>query len=412
MTLHPRYDEEYRDKAGTRHANDVALLARVADIRQGRADDALARFAKAYLGLFLDMDNSIAPPQRIGILANPELAAAINAGFAAVLSREDLPATAAIAASVIADKPLDIGYVLLAGMNELARHDAGAVVRLPATTLAAAICFHYANKTDAADVWLDGVLTQHPALAAATLQQFWQTLIAHDFEYLPGLEQILARPGLQPVAREVVIPILQHWRNCRKKVLREILLTALQLADQASLRQVIESALVQWNPNEPGRYAQWLAAAFLLSPANYTAVLTDYMGRSRERILPLLDFVALALQRDTAQRYELPASAFASLLQVIAARFSPQVDRFGNLCDNSIKLMYLFYRLATARDAYTAAEIKSLRQIRVMKLYDAILAQALLVHTSGTSPPAVDDFIASLQAKGCIKSKCNWSDQR
>lgn len=409
--IHSRYSAEYQDKAVERQQNDVSLLPRLEEIQAGQAVEVLARFAKAYLGLFLEMDNSIAASQRIAILANPALATAIWQGIAAVLQRGDLPDAQDIATSMQREQPLDVGYVILAGIFHASETDPVAVLGLPATTLSAAVCFYYANKTGLPAPWLEQVLTQRHTQVATVLLQFWLTLIEQGIDYLPGLMPVLQEPAQQPIARHVVLPVLQHWHNCRRKVLRDVLLAALQVADQSAFRAVAATALSQWNPHEPARYAMWLGAAYLLEPTRYAQILADYLGRSRERILPLLDFVVLALQNDTNRRYELSAAALALLLRSIAPKFTPQEDPHGNLCDNTLRVMYLFYRLSSSRDPHKASVVAQLQQVRVMKLYSAIL-QASLLHQDTVDATGFDGYVATLHRAGQIHCKRNWSDLR
>lgn len=411
MTQLSRYDEELRDKAHVRAENDHSLLARLDTIQQGEALDVLAPFAKAYLGLFLDMDNSIAPEQRIDVLANTTLARAIQQGIQAVLLRTDHPDAGIIAKSLLDEAPLDRGYIVLAGIQHLMVSSPEQLLQLPDATLSAALCFHYTNKTNCPDEWIHIILQQRQKQSVDILTAFWLYLIDHGSEYLPGVEAILNSPQHRHLASQLVLPLLQHWTQCRKKILRGLLLTALLCADQKALRDLADHALHTWNPNEPGRYALWLATAYLVAPELYLAQLSDYLGRSRERMLPLLDYIVLALMQDTEQRYPLSATALIGLLQSIAPKFTPQVDRHGNLCDNSLRVMYLFYRLAICRDPHAATAMTRLGQIRVMKLYSAILDYvALVAHERLT--PTFEAFVSALQAGGRIKAKCNWSDLR
>ncbi len=409
QTPQQRFDEEYNNKAFARRENDATLLPRLIEIQQGRDIESLAQFAKAYLGLFLDMDNSIGPADRLRILANPLLEEAIWQGFAAALLRDDLAAPATIADSLVAEQPLDMGYVMLAGIDRLTQDNPAAALALPDKTLVALICFYYANQTTLADQWLTYIVQHKQNLVAAALTAFWQQLITRDLDYLPGLYPIISYQANDNITRQLVLPILRNWRHCRKKILRDILHVALRVADSDPLLAVAQQALENWNQNEPARYALWLGTAFLLAPAEYEMVLADYMGRSRERILPLLDFVVMVLMTDDVNRYDLPGRTFAQLLRIIAPKFTPQVDRQGNVCDNTQKVMYLFYRLAVAEDADAGSAIKRLRLVRVMKLYAEVLAEVQAVQALAVKP-GFEVFVAALINDRRIKAKRNWSD--
>lgn len=253
-------------------------------------------------------------------------------------------------------------------------------------------------------------MLQYPEDVAASLGEFWQALIAQQTEYLPGLEPVLSLSAYRSIARRTVLPILQHWRVCRKKVLREVLRSAFLVADHGLLLTVADNALHAWDPNDPGRYALWLGSAYLLAPTRYAAALQDYMGRSRERILPPLDFIVLVLSADVEQRLALSAPASAMLLQIIAPKFPPHQDQHGHLCDNSQKLLYLFYRLALSADPQAAAAIDRLSRVRVMKLFSDILQEVQTLLTRQAAVPSFDNFVADLQRRGAIRAKKNWSD--
>jgi hypothetical protein len=141
-------------------------------------------------------------------------------------------------------------------------------------------------------------------------------------------------------------------------------------------------------------------------------VLADYCGRSKEKILPLLDFSVMVLMTDNEQRLPLTADTFCQLLRIIAPKFTPQQDRYGNLCDNTQKVMYLFYRLATNPDEDTESSIKRLRLVRVMKLYQSILDAVVSVHRHCRQgkTPEFEAFIAQLMDQNRVKAKLKWSD--
>lgn len=409
-----RYQEEFHNHTATRHENDRLLLARLQEIESGQAIDALEPFAKAYLGMYLDIDNSVTPEKRINILANETLASAVIKGLHAALQNTQLPDSTEIADSMIDENPLALGYIILAGIILLARQDINAVLTLPAQTLQAATCFHFANKTEIQKDWFDILLANQQQLAARTLHTFWSRLIERGSAYLPGLYQIISHQQYDAISNEIILPVLANWHQCNKATLRDVLHTALRVADHGQLLPVCENALQTWNRAEPGRYMLWLTTAFLLSPDRYDMVLTDYAGRSKEKILPLLDFVVMVLLTDDGKRLPLTADAFAQLLRIIAPKFTPQEDRYGNLCDNTQKVLYLFYRLATTGDVTGEAAIRRLDLIRVMKLYRDILQFTLSTHKQMTlsgKVPEFEVFVGKLLAENRIKSRKKWSDR-
>lgn len=408
-----RFQQEYQNNAATRRENDQLLLGQIDDIKNGHAIDALARFARAYLGMYLDIDNSVPPQQRIQLLANSELTAAVLKGFSVTLEYGRFPGLQAIADSLVDESPLEIGYIVLAGLSILSSDNPDKILPLPETTLASAIGFHFVNKTELDDNWFVVLLEKKQRLVSDTLICFWTRLIERDTDYLPGLYQIISHQQYDVISEQVILPVLENWKQHNKSTLRDLLHTALRLADRKKLLSVCEASLEKSNRGDPGRYILWLATTCLLAPEKYDMVLTDYAGRSKEKILPLLDFVVMVLLTDNNNRLAINSDIIAQLLRIIAPKFTPQQDRYGNLCDNTQKVMYLFYRLAISSDDGAKAATKRLGMIRVMKLYDDILEYISSLQQQPAREPALEfeAFIHNLAEEDRIRSRKKWSDR-
>jgi len=407
-SIEAKYAADFKDHEVTRLENDRTLLPRLEAIRTAQDVESLERFAKAYLGMFLDIDNNIPPRQRIDILANPELADAITSGFEAVLQEAEFPDEESIADAMIDEQPLVMGYILLAALDLFADDPRYAVTGLPATALRSAVCFHYAAKTEIKDKWFAQILLLRQGDVAQALKVFWQRLIARDGDYLPGLYHIIQHSAYDAISARVVPPVLESLRHCRKGMLRDLLHAALRVCDHDEIYRISEAALTLWNRADPPRYILWLSTAFLLHPDRHDMQLVEYCGRSKEKILPLLDFSYLVLSHELQHPLSLSAEAHCQLLRIIAAKFAPQLDRYGKLSDNTQKLMYLFYRLATADDADTPDAIARLGQVRVMKLYKEILR--VLPELHGLPALNFDAFLERLESSGAIRPRKNWSD--
>jgi hypothetical protein len=404
-----KYAADFQEHEVTRLGNDRDLLPKLDVIRAGQDIESLERFAKAYLGMYLDIDNSIPPQQRIVILANPALADAIRQGFEAVLKHGNFPDEVAIADAMMNELPVAIGYILLAALDLFVDDPRYAISKLPTSTIRSALCFHYAAKTEIQDKWFAQILAQRQDDVAQTLIVFWQRLLARDCDHLPGLYQIIKHAQNDAISRRVVLPVLASLQHCRKGVLRDLLHAALRVCDHTELLQISETALHEWTRADPSRYMLWLTSAFLLQPEHYAMSLAEYCGHSKEKILPLLDFSVLVLHDDKQQRLRLQAQAYTQLLRIIAAKFTPQLDRYGNLSDITQKVMYLFYRLAMASDADAPAAIQRLGRVRVMKLYNAVLSFVAALQTQPQSL-SFEEFLAQLQAADAVRSRKKWSD--
>jgi hypothetical protein len=233
---------------------------------------------------------------------------------------------------------------------------------------------------------------------------------------LPGLYQFIDHKEFDHLSTRLLLPVLESWLNVRKKVLSKILHTAIRSTEHTKLLTVCESALANWNAAEPGRYILWLATAFLLAPDKFDMTLLEYTGRSKEKIIPLIDFVYLIFNDRDINNLQINNQALATLLRIIAPKVTPQEDRYGQICDNTRKVMFLFYQLAISTDKNepeTAQVIKQLNQVRVMKLYTPILDFVANIHESSKSQsrkPGFEEFISELISHDLIKAKIKRYD--
>ena len=135
-----------------RAENDEKLLADIAAIRNAERMDALISFAKAYLGMFAIIDDCDDAQLRVHMLANDELAHAILDGMQAAL-QSDYPTPTVIGESIVTEEHIPSGYVLLAGLDLLARRDMQALLKLPEPVLKSGLCFHFANPCSHTPDW-------------------------------------------------------------------------------------------------------------------------------------------------------------------------------------------------------------------------------------------------------------------
>jgi len=410
-----RYPIDYKEHTGTRRENDRRLLPLAEEIKSGQNIENLERFAKAYLGMYLDMDNSIPPVDRIHILANPELANIVYSGFSTFLKNRPFSSPEDIADSIHTEH-LAEGYILLAALDIFRDKDSSAVKDLSANTLIAVICFSYAYRNEIDEQWLRSSIQQRPDEVIVAFTRFWQQLIIHNTDHLPGIYTIIRNRDFDHISKHVLLPVLQKWLRVRRKLLRDLLRCALRTIDPKQLLKLAESSLGFWNKAEPGRYMLWVAVAFILQPTKHQLMLTEYAGRTKEKLIPLLDFTYWVLHNDQLAPPNLNADAYATLIRMIGAKITPQKDRYGELCDNTRKVMFLFYALANSADRHTA--IKQLLNVRVMKLYKPILEFIYLddidndvVNSNGKTVTELhDQFLKILVQQNLIQPRIKWSD--
>ena len=402
------------EHAATRYENDVNLLPQLDDIRCGKAVDALARFAKAYLGMFLEIDNSRPPCERVYELANDSLGDALLAGFVALLNDQRHPGASQIAAAHLAGDSDAAGFVVLAGTDLIAGRSIDDVLALPDATLEAALAYSVVNNTYESDSWVVPLLVARPAVARASLGVLWDAFTSAGVSHLPALSLVLRETP--QLGGQLVLPVLQRWHNFDKRTLRGLLLAALAHADRAQLAVVAAGALTQQQSMELRCRLYWLATAFLIAPQDYGAALAGFAGRSKEKILPLLDFSLAAMSPGHGAPLRLAPAALGQLIRIIAPKFPPQQDSFGDPCDNTLKVLRLYFALA-ASDAVAGHEIvQHLRDVRVMRTWFGVLDYVAqlqrLRRDDAASMPNFEAFSDSLKQDDRLLGKRTWFDSR
>lgn len=346
-------------------------------IRRGERPQALEPFAKAYLGLFLEIDDELEPAQRINMLADEPLAEAIRDGFVAVIHRADLPGPAEIGSRFARGERLALGYVVLAGVDSVARADAEALQSLPEATLASALCFYHINTPSHRMAWGARLLAERTEICAGAFEQLWQELIPSLNDHLPGLRPVLRNEDAHALRRALVLPLLAQWGHCKHAVLRELLLVALRCSDHEALLALARRRLSANDRAEVKKSVYWMACAYLLAPDEFAQPLADFAGRWREKTLPLLDFVVAVLAQERQSGLAIGPREVAHLLRIIAPTFRRNQPLTGGLDAVSSKVMELFDRLANDPSADARDAVKGLRRVRVMKIYADVLDDVL-----------------------------------
>ncbi len=366
----------------TRAENDARWSGRLDEVRSGALLTALDPFAKAYLGLFLAIDRTLSPTQRVYEIAGPELAQAALEGMRATLRRDDLPSPKEIGAARAQRRELPASYVALAGADMLFETSPGPFLQLPAETLASILCLHYSNASEHDGAWVSRIVHGRQDVTAPALRDFWLELVRGGQDHLPGFEQVLQDDGLQEVLAETILPLLREWLRCSDVVLKDLLHAALCCADHNEVLAVVQEHLRSESIGRVRRRVYWLAAAFLLEPQRYGPDLLDIIGRTREKVMRLLDFVYPMLARGFVR---LPPMEMAHLIRIIAPVIRPHRDSRERNDDNMPKVLWLIDSLGRDRDPESPRAIEWLRNVRVMGIYTDALDRAAAAQEATTA---------------------------
>ena len=391
--------------ASTREENDKRLANQHDALSRAESLALLEPFAKAYLGLFLEIDSSFSPEQRIRFIAGDALANAVIQGLTAVVTQPAVANIYDIGKKMAGAERLEVGYVVLVSMDLFLRQHQTpdeAFAKISPEMLSTALCFHYANSSEFRNVWVDNLIKYNPSLVTSTLQQFWQAQMDNGVRYLPGLGDLLKTDNGQQLVGHIILPILSGWAGYKKKTLNILLAIALRHADATKLLPVIEHILETEKALKPRMRIIWLTSAFILAPDKYWQTMVDYTYRSKEKLLPLLDFTVALLDEIT-----LELNTLTKIIRLIAPKFPPHIDDFGALAANPQKTLRLFYEMAN-REKSISEQIKWLRSARVMKIVSPILDEIEnLNRQKRCQSGAIDfnSFVSNMLNSGKLKER-------
>lgn len=405
----------------TRNENDVSLLPQIEAIRSAENIHVLIPFAKAYLGMFYVIDNELAETEKVKLLANPELAEAIFDGFInSIQLAAKLATVEEIGTAAAKKEEYGEGYVILAGLDMLVKKSIENIKQVDKALLEKAIAFYFSNQTVYKHIWFDYLLAQDKDLVKVALEKYWVAMLKNNATFLPGRALVLGSDPDVVISRHCILPLLSNWKNCKAKTLLPLLQLAFQYCDADKLLAVCEEVLSESEKLTEKIRLYWLAAAYLVSPDKYFAYLSDYVGRVKLKIMPLLDFVTLMLRNNADASIKMEIKTIVQLLRMIAPVFPPQHHVYGTLGQldiNSKNVMLMFYHLACSDDTNVVNEIKSLRKARVMKIYADVIDHllSLIMHKNNSdnfSFPDFNEYIEELMEKNCLHGRSNKFDLR
>jgi hypothetical protein len=403
----------------TRKENDELLLPQIASIKTGENIQALIPFAKAYLGMFYVIDSEIEAKEKVKLLANDELAESIFAGFLACLGQSDLPSVTEIGHAAASKKEFAEGYVILAGLDLVAKKSLSNINNLDVDVIEKAIAFHFSNKSGYSDVWFEYLFSEHKEKVLPAISQFWVAMLKNKTTYLPGKNLVLGdHPDIE-VIQYCILSLLENWTQCKVKTLSRMLSLAFKYSEVNKFLAVCEHVLAHDEILNEKTRLYWLTAAYLISPDKYFARLSDYVGRVKLKVMLLLDFVVL-LSKEHDLNITLSNKVVIQILRMVAPIFPPQHHVYGTLGEldiNSKNVMVLFYYLACSKDKNAGNDIKILRKARVMKIYSGVIDNLLKLHIRKNNEedftlPNFDEYLEILVKDNCLQGRSNKFDLR
>jgi hypothetical protein len=323
--------EDARRRKARQHKEEAQRALRIQQIsqqleaiRSGAPTNALVYLAKAYFGLFYEVDSELPPRDRLTAFTTPEIAATALDGFVAALQRSDIPSPNMIGELEAEGKEYVFGFPVLAGMDTLADRSMTDVLSLPESTLQSALAFHYANLTERERDWVKRVIESLPNLAADALTAYWRPHLARQSKHIPGLYDLAHEEMMKPVARRVSLILLKDYANGLEENWSCMLHAATRCADPAELLALAREVLAAPMALKDENRTLWYAAAFLLSPVEFEEQLAQHMDGNEERAARLLSFICPSLGIKHDIQYPLSVAALVSLISMTGRIFHPR----------------------------------------------------------------------------------------
>ena len=371
-----------QDFEQARYSTHEKLVGKLDELSQGKDIKSLESFAKAYLGMYLDLDKSLLPDERVRLLADDDILDSIWAGFDAILHDQPLSSPEDIGRMYARDQRMPQGYIALAAMDRQIRLFAGelAEMDIDEQMLESLICFHYVDRNELQNQWMDYALQQRARLFSVALLRFWAAIQEAGVERYPGFREVLHKEEFQRVLQYLALPTLQTIRHVHKKLLPTLLLAAFKCVPHPELLITCRQRLVEDKHMRVTQHVYWLSSAYLLAADEFEETLADYIGRTREKAVPMLNFLELILRNNATIGLTVSADILARVLTILAPKFRPVRDQFGRLDDNVAKIAWLFDLLGQDSSDHARQAVRRLRRVRVMRLYSEFLDEVEKTH--------------------------------
>jgi hypothetical protein len=242
------------------------------------------------------------------------------------------------------------------------------------------ICFHYVDRNELPNQWMDYAAQQRAPLYSVALLRFWTAIQEAGVERYPGFREVLYKEEFQQVLQHLALPALLNIRRIHKKLLPSLLLSAFKCVPHPHLLDACRQRLAEDKSMRVVHHVYWLCSAYLLAPQEFEGLLADYVGRTREKAVPMLNFIELILRNNASIGLTVSADMLASLLTMLAPKFRPVHDQFGRVDDNVEKIAWLFDLLGQDGSDCARQAVKRLRKIRVMRVYSEFLDKVEKTH--------------------------------
>lgn len=344
---------------------------------------ALSEVADAYLGYFEHREGNTPQARLLTLLDQNEtwVRLALH-GLRQCLFRDDLPAVKDIINLDLKGQRYTLAMPSMAAMALRHAEDATSMLNLPEKILETVIAFRLIHPYDETPAWFTQLVVSKPEVVASVLQQVITAQLATKKENVVSLYQLAHDPAYAPVAKRIVIDLLQAFplkaRKQQLGSLRFLILALMANVDAQSQLKLIADKASQ--ATDVAQHVYWLTASMQLAPDLYLAPTREYVGHSQARTSHLTEFIRE--QSEISKRVtDLPIQTLAFLIELLGPRCNPSwTGRSGRVTPEIEMGRYvqnLISLLGAKPDDAAHQALTSLLKQKGLQPWEDILHQAL-----------------------------------
>lgn len=260
--------EEERAKRFADHR--VEYLPHIAAIRAGEDVNSLVQIARAYLGMYYDLDRGKTPQERVRIWLGSELTDAATLGFVNALGRKDMPSAQQISETHVEGKYKNIELVLACGICEVARADRPLATISPAIASAALASLWDSAAFDPKQIGEDiqDSLELKVFTSESSIEEFLRSVVEPHIraghQHVPGLYRIAQEGRFSSLAGGLSLSWLSDYRSASTNVQTSLVRMALARGKQLELRSLARQYISEKDSHDVSCQRLWICASFLV----------------------------------------------------------------------------------------------------------------------------------------------------
>jgi hypothetical protein len=317
-------EKESRKNSVSRAQNVASLTPRLATIREGGEERALAWAAGIYLGFFYGLEDVSGARERLVSLTNDEIADAFLEGFIRYAENPSIPKKEDVIESWQANS-IPYTHTLLS-LSVFLRLKAGMTVpkgALPHCIAAVVTAFHAGDKVPGFDEtlseWVLQQARQNSAVLRSVLSEMWVSSKKIKKGSLPGFYELSQDPGSRQFLASLSADVLKAGIGKDSETVGQ-LVSVLLLYDQRAALAIGETELGRNELSAEVR-AIWSTALFVIDPSTYLEPWKTLMSGPDAALWEAIEVIRGGLH-EQREAVSLTSAQRAEIVAVVGQRFS------------------------------------------------------------------------------------------